>query len=200
MATIDLNNCPPHLAAAIARADAGRATRPAAAKAACLAPAKHPVAGSVALRFLGEPPTVTHQAKVIGRRGNAGRLSLRDSEELTQARRSLMLGIRRNNSRLILAGPVHLIARFCWPGEFGWHEQCPDLDNATKTLLDVLVDLEWIANDRQVSRMSLSKVRGPEPGIQIILRTLQRPPAGIPWGTRRPCGEIGTYETEGDGQ
>jgi Holliday junction resolvase RusA-like endonuclease len=178
MATFDMSRAPEHVKRAIAAADAKQASKvqqqKAKTSAAVLAAVgkRTPVVGRVELVFKGEPPTVTHQAKVIGRRGRSGKACLRDSQELLDAAEALAAGIPFNTGKTILATPIAMSAQFVWPHDFGWYEEKPDLDNALKTLTDVLVKRGWIPDDKAVVRLrDCTKTRGPKPGIYILLET-----------------------------
>ena len=125
------------------------------------------------------PPTVTHQAKVIGWRRSArtGKTwkGLRDSDELRLARDTYIKLLRasRQKPRTPVAGPVHLAIAFCWLGEArAFYLQKPDWDNAAKTLQDVLVEEGWIEDDRAVAVALVWKLAAPTAFVRVAAHTL----------------------------
>lgn len=58
--------------------------------------------------------------------------------------------------------------------DFIWHTGKPDLDNFAKSLIDQLVKMRFLVDDKQVAMLTLSKRYGPAKcvGIEIIAEEL----------------------------
>ncbi len=120
------------------------------------------------------PPTVTHQAKVIGyafAKGGRRVAKLRDSDALAAARdayHKLLLASGRRPRRP-MPGPLRLTVVLCFPGDaVAWHTKPPDWDNCVKVLQDALVDAGFVARDQEVSEAAVVKIRGPVPYVRVL--------------------------------
>jgi Holliday junction resolvase RusA-like endonuclease len=142
-------------------------------------PAKYtPIAGIIVGFLPGQPPTVTHHAKKIARRGD--RLKLVDSPGLTAARTQYLSKIPENAGPPI-AGPLMVRLEFSWAEKaatkLAYRQAKPDADNAAKVVLDLLCERGWIANDAQVSVLAAIKLNVPaaeahKPGVTVLIQTI----------------------------
>jgi Holliday junction resolvase RusA-like endonuclease len=58
----------------------------------------------------------------------------------------------------------------------------PDLDNATKALVDLLAELRFIEDDKQIAHFEISKFHGPERAVGIRIELL---PLDCSWKSGR---------------
>jgi Holliday junction resolvase RusA-like endonuclease len=123
------------------------------------------------------PPSTTHQAKQIARRGKFVRLI--DKPELQQARHDLEALLLAHRPAQPLAGAVRLELSFTWPWLKGHSAKVraqgrvlkltkPDCSNLAKTIEDRLAFLRFIENDAQVACLGpVWKYHGDQPGIAV---------------------------------
>ena len=127
------------------------------------------------------PPTTTHQAKRIARRGRFVRLV--DKPELQQASRDLETLLVAHRPAEPLTGPVRLELTFTWPWLKSHSAKVralgrvrkvtkPDCSNLAKTLEDRLVFLRFLEDDAQVAVLEAQKWHGDQSGITVRLTAL----------------------------
>lgn len=125
-----------------------------------------------------DPPKTSHHAKKIVRTGKWTRLA--DTPKLVEAKASLDALLEPHQPAEPMTGPVSLYVSFTWPylasdtkkartAGYIPHTSKPDLSNVLKTLEDRLVRLRFIEDDRKVVQVTMSKWRGPEPGISVLV-------------------------------
>jgi Holliday junction resolvase RusA-like endonuclease len=131
------------------------------------------------------PPTTTHQAKRIARRGKFVRLI--DKPELQQARHDLEALLMAHRPAQPFTGPVRLELQFTWPWLKGHSAKVraqgrvlkvtkPDCSNLAKTLEDRLAFLRFLEDDAQVAILGpISKWHGDQPGISVRLEPCEEP-------------------------
>lgn len=124
------------------------------------------------------PPTVTHQAKTIVRRGR--KIGLSDTPRLKAAIKAYMTVLPANPGKTVMSGPISAVIRFVFLREPSWHQSAPDLDNMAKTFIDAVVALGWLADDREISRLVLMKYFGPQPGVWASFSTIKGPSPASP--------------------
>lgn len=119
----------------------------------------------------GEPPTVTHQAKKIVRCGRFPKLA--DSPSLRAAINCYLAQIAPC-PREPFDEPVHATVIFIFGDQERsmpvWRTKAPDVDNSTKTILDVLVERGFIANDKLIVDLNAMKMQGRHAGIAVKLQ------------------------------
>lgn len=125
------------------------------------------------------PPTTTHQAKRIARRGKFVRLI--DKPELAQARHDLEALLLAHRPAQPLTGAVRLELSFTWPWLKGHSAKVraqgrvvkltkPDCSNLAKTIEDRLAFLRFLEDDAQVACLGpVWKWHGDQPGIGVRL-------------------------------
>jgi Holliday junction resolvase RusA-like endonuclease len=128
------------------------------------------------------PPSTTHQAKRIARRGRFVRLI--DKPELVQARHDLEALLLAHRPAEPLTGAVALELSFTWPWLKGHSAKLraqgrvlkttkPDCSNLAKTIEDRLAFLRFIGDDATVGVLGpVSKWHGDEPGIAVCITRL----------------------------
>lgn len=128
------------------------------------------------------PPTATHQAKKIARRGPF--VGMTDKPELVAARRFLEGVLVQHQPAEPVRGPVSLSLQFTWPWRAGDGKQKralgripkdtkPDCSNLAKTLEDRLAALCFIEDDANVVELHVAKFFGDTPGIFVEVRRWQ---------------------------
>ena len=127
------------------------------------------------------PPTTAHHAKRIVR--IRGHFMLADSPALVAAKKTLAIWLTPFRPKAPLRGPVVLGVVFEWPwtsrhskatrqGGRLPHIAPPDLSNVIKTLEDVLVQLQFLEDDRAVAVLHVEKWWSDRPGLTITLSPL----------------------------
>lgn len=130
------------------------------------------------------PPTTTAQ----GKRAVATPSGVRffKSKQMQSAVEFLTALLCPHRPEEPIKGPVRLEIVAVWPynkkdqstkekrldcenGGLVWHDIRPDLDNWHKELQDLLVKLRFIEDDSKVVKLVPAKVRGPVPGIVVII-------------------------------
>jgi len=140
-------------------------------------------AGYTSLTLGIAPPSATHHAKKIQRRG--ARMTLVNSPALKAATDRYLLAIEDRRDLVPLAGPIALHVSFRFKadklpatGWGGYHGDKPDTDNQIKLLTDVLALRGFWADDCQVAKLVVEKrwtLEGGAPCVWIYARTLLGP-------------------------
>ena len=119
------------------------------------------------------PPTATQQEKKI----NFKTKHVYPDARAADAREKLRAHLVQFVPKEPLAGPIRMDV--IWgvqetgkhPNGY-WHIQKPDLDNLQKSLQDVMTDLSFYNDDKQICSLQVSKIYTYHPGISIVLTTL----------------------------
>ena len=119
------------------------------------------------------PPTATQQEKKI----NFKTKSVYQSDASRDARAKLRAHLAEYAPDIPLPGPIHMTVIWGFPSSEkhqngDWHTGKPDLDNLQKALQDVMTDLSFYNDDRQICSLQVSKIYTYHPGISIVLTTL----------------------------
>ena len=127
----------------------------------------------------GVPPTATAQQKGVSFHG--GHAHFFEKASVRSAREVLMAAFRPFVPSAPISTPVTLTAAWVFPWRKsekksvvsrGVNVPCPtrpDLDNLEKLLLDVLAQMGFIADDSLVWSKATKKMRGPCPGIFVMI-------------------------------
>lgn len=119
------------------------------------------------------PPTVTYQQKKVANVN--GRLVFYEPPRLAAARELLTLHLKLHRPKEPFAGPVRLMARWCFPKgrhREGWKTTRPDTDNLQKLLKDCMTDVGFWKDDALVCVEHVEKVWAQRPGIYIRVDTI----------------------------
>lgn len=145
------------------------------------------VRGRAEMFVAGRPPTVTHHAREIKKRG--GHMTITDSPALAAAK-DWYRGLIRQNSAPPLLPPVRLYVQFRFALQDsifnnGWNIGKPDGDNAVKAVADALAIRGWIERDEQIAIWFVEKAIAPSdgflgPGVLIHIETTGASPAFEP--------------------
>jgi Holliday junction resolvase RusA-like endonuclease len=124
------------------------------------------------------PPTVTHNDLVV-REGRGGRRYIGKSDRLREAEDAICARLARMAPERPMTGPVEVEVRVCFPaGEaHGQGEPMtskPDVDNVLKTLLDCMVRVGIIEDDRRVVSLTALKAWMDPPGFWLRVRRVGR--------------------------
>lgn len=120
------------------------------------------------------PPTATQQEKKINFKTKA----VYQSDASRDARSKIRAHLVQHIPAEPLTGPIRMDVIWGFP-ESGkhpngsWHIQKPDLDNLQKTLQDVMTELEFFKDDKQICRLNSAKIYTYHPGILIILTPIE---------------------------
>lgn len=118
------------------------------------------------------PPTCTAQEKKI----NFKSKKVYSDPKVMDARAKYRAHLARYRPDQPLDGPLSM--RVLWSFPRGKHESVyctekPDLDNANKLLQDVMQELGFFHDDKQIVNLSLVKEWADEPGVLIILNQVK---------------------------
>ena len=145
------------------------------------APSAPPLVVALEFRVVCVPPTTSHHAKRIVKRGKFS--SLADKPELVAAKGMLDGLLLPHQPPAPVVGPYRLTLEFTWPWRLSEskrarargrvpHTSRPDCSNLTKTLEDRLVALRFLEDDNAVVDLHVTKFWGDEPGIVIQIATV----------------------------
>lgn len=122
------------------------------------------------------PPETTHQTKQVA--VVKGKPQFYEPTELKEARSKLSAHLARHVPPVKYTGAIRVIVKWCFPitgkhqdGEYKITK--PDLDNAVKLLMDVMVSLGFFKDDAIVSSLILEKFWAAKPGIYISIESLE---------------------------
>lgn len=118
------------------------------------------------------PPTCTAQEKKI----DFKRRKIYADQKVVDARAKYRAHLAKYRPDHPLDGPLSM--RVVWSFPRGKHEtgycmEKPDLDNANKLLQDVMQELGFFHDDKQIVNLNLTKEWNDEPGILIILNQIK---------------------------
>lgn len=125
------------------------------------------------------PPNKTAQGK--GVRVVGGRPHFFTKKDHAQDERDYQVLMASHQIKEPLTGPVRLEVCAVWPylkghvstkknagrNDLIWHTGKPDLDNFVKSLIDQLVKMRFIEDDKQIAVMTLAKRYGPPDAVGI---------------------------------
>ena len=120
------------------------------------------------------PPTVTHQEKKVGIRGD--KPFLYEPPELKAARAKLTDHLAAHKPDVPIKGAIRLVVKWCFPrgnhrdGEYRITK--PDTDNLEKLLKDCMTNLHFWADDAQVASEICEKFWAEHPGIYICVSSI----------------------------
>jgi len=136
-----------------------------------------------------DPPEATHHAKRIVRigRGPKAFSKLADKPELVEAKRAIDAALQPHRVSAPLDGPVHLTLEFTFPWRVSEPQRVrargriprttkPDCSNLAKTTEDRLVAMGFLRDDAQVVELLVRKWFGAEPGIRVVLESVEAAP------------------------
>lgn len=115
------------------------------------------------------PPTATGSN---GKRYDGRSGAVYDSPALARARESIEAAIAPHSPSRPLTGPLSVEVRWCYPLR-GRHRQGdpyaqkPDIDNSVKALLDALVRLGFISDDRLIAELRVVQAWAEPPGVYV---------------------------------
>ena len=115
------------------------------------------------------PPTATGSN---GKRYDGRSGAVYDSPALARARESIEAAIAPHSPSRPLTGPLSVEVRWCYP-LMGRHRQGepyaqkPDIDNSVKALLDALVRLGFISDDRLIAELRVVQAWAEPPGVYV---------------------------------
>ena len=119
------------------------------------------------------PPTATQQEKKI----NFKTKHVYPDARAADARAKLRAHLVKFVPDEPLSGPIRMTVVWGFP-ESGkhpngsWHIQKPDLDNLQKTLQDVMTELGFWIDDKQIAQLQVMKIWTWHPGISVILEEI----------------------------
>jgi len=124
-----------------------------------------------------EPPTATKQEAKV-KVGRDGKPRWYPSEAWAAAESKLRAHLEPHRPVKKMTGPVVLDVTWCFPkGEHVDGEpyvEKPDTDNLQKGLKDVMTELGWWVDDKQVWAEAVAKIYSRVPGIRIDIEELER--------------------------
>ena len=129
-----------------------------------------------------QPPTVTHHDKQLHAYMKGGRpyAVLHDSPELKDAKAKLHGCLAPHTPSIPFAGPVRLVAKWCFPIPPGgahrdgdYRSSKPDTDNLQKALKDQMTRLGFWHDDAQVASEICEKFWAEVPGVYICIEPLE---------------------------
>lgn len=129
------------------------------------------------------PPTVTGQMKRAQRTNKGIRFyKSKDQEKAEATLEGLLAG---KAPTMPIVGPTHISVTVVWPylkshtekkatrcrEDLIWHCQKPDADNFAKGVIDALVRMRFLEDDKQVCSLQVEKFYGPADrvGIEISI-------------------------------
>ena len=119
------------------------------------------------------PPTATQQEKKI----NFKTKTVYADPAAKDARAKLRAHLAKYAPDQPFTGPIRMDVIWGFPmkGKHqngDWHTNKPDLDNAQKALQDVMTELGFWIDDKQIANLTTSKIWTFHPGISIIVSEL----------------------------
>lgn len=123
------------------------------------------------------PPTKTHQEKKV--RVVNGKPVLYEPAELKAARAKLEAHLAKHIPEKKYTGAIRVMVKWLFPIPEGskhydgeWKTTKPDLDNASKLLMDVMTHLSFWSDDCLVASLVVEKFYSKIPGIYVCIKNL----------------------------
>lgn len=128
------------------------------------------------------PPNKTAQGK--GVRVVNGRPHFFTKKDHAQDERDYQVLMAQHQIPAPITGPVWLHISATWPylkshvstkknaarEDLIWHTGKPDLDNFVKALIDQLVKMRFLEDDKQIAMMTIRKMYGPPDAVGIEIK------------------------------
>ena len=114
------------------------------------------------------PPTTTAQEKKI----NYKTKKVYSAPAVVDAKAKYRAHLAKYRPDHPMTGPLYMNVIWCFPmGKHagGYCTDKPDLDNANKLLQDVLQELGFFEDDKQIAKLQLTKIYAEDPCVMIFL-------------------------------
>ena len=114
------------------------------------------------------PPTTTAQEKKI----NFKTKKVYSAPAVVDAKAKYRAHLAKYRPEHPMTGPLYMKVIWCFPmgkHDGGYCTDKPDLDNANKLLQDVLQELGFFNDDKQIAKLQLTKIYAENPCVMISL-------------------------------